>query len=335
MQHSWQNQKTASILDPKNNNEVKVHPKRQEAPRRCVAISDDINEQAINLTDWDQEYDQYSAGQFYGRIDECHLGGIQIVNEFTNQALHQQCRVWPDSFWVGIPLSREVCRIDGQAVGADDVMWRHGGTTFELGSPADCNILSIVVHKDELLRLTERNGNDLNLNRDHPRLKAGQQQVNNLSLLINRILESATTRLNSDIHQDMLTQYIFDLLDSSDIDTQVPPSYKHRKAVVDRVREHVEHIGELPVTMTALCELACVSRRTLQYSFESILGISPVQFLRATRLNQVRRRLLSGDPVSIADAAANQGFHHLSQFAADYKRLFGERPSETLKRYPH
>lgn len=87
--------------------------------------------------------------------------------------------------------------------------------------------------------------------------------------------------------------------------------------------------------MTSLCELTNVSRRTLQYSFESILGISPSQFLRATRLNQVRRKLLSSRGISIADAAASQGFYHQSQFTADYKHLFGERPSETLKRVCH
>ena len=35
---------------------------------------------------------------------------------------------------------------------------------------------------------------------------------------------------------------------------------------------------------------------------------------------------------SVQDAAAAYGFWHMSQFAVDYRELFGERPSETLKR---
>lgn len=65
----------------------------------------------------------------------------------------------------------------------------------------------------------------------------------------------------------------------------------------------------------------------------SVLGLSPVQYLRAARLLGVRRELLRAGPViRVSDAAARWGFWRLSQFAADYKRLFGELPSETLGR---
>jgi AraC family ethanolamine operon transcriptional activator len=33
----------------------------------------------------------------------------------------------------------------------------------------------------------------------------------------------------------------------------------------------------------------------------------------------------------VQDVAAAWGFWHLSQFATDYRKLFGVRPSETLK----
>jgi AraC family ethanolamine operon transcriptional activator len=35
--------------------------------------------------------------------------------------------------------------------------------------------------------------------------------------------------------------------------------------------------------------------------------------------------------VTIQDIASHWGFWHLSQFAQDYKKLFGELPSATLK----
>jgi AraC family ethanolamine operon transcriptional activator len=33
----------------------------------------------------------------------------------------------------------------------------------------------------------------------------------------------------------------------------------------------------------------------------------------------------------VQDVAEAWGFWHLSQFATDYRRLFGKRPSETLR----
>ncbi len=336
MLQTWQNAETASILDRKNKNEAKVHQKQQQAPQRCVSVSDDINEQAFNLTDWDQEYNQYSAGRFEGRVDECQFAGVQLINEFTNQSLHQHCLVWPESFWIGIPDKREEFRINGQAIEQHDLLWRHGNTPFELVTPADCNILSIVVQREELFGLAERQGIELNLDASNtnPRLCSSARQLEELTLLVSRIL-AARSDMDTEIHKDLLVQQLLQLLGNAEINESVIPSYRHRKAVVDRVRDYLHTAGDLPVTITSLCELACVSRRTLQYSFESILGISPVQFLRATRLNRVRRQLLSCHDTSIADAAASQGFYHLSQFATDYKRLFGERPSDTIKRLPH
>jgi AraC family ethanolamine operon transcriptional activator len=50
------------------------------------------------------------------------------------------------------------------------------------------------------------------------------------------------------------------------------------------------------------------------------------------RLNGVRRELRHGTAeLRIGDVAARWGFWHQSQFAADYRTLFGELPSQTLR----
>ncbi|MGB3666975.1 MAG: helix-turn-helix domain-containing protein, partial [Bermanella sp.] len=89
---------------------------------------------------------------------------------------------------------------------------------------------------------------------------------------------------------------------------------------------------ERAITLSELCEACHTSRRTLQNSFESILGLSPIQYLRYTRLNGVRRDLKQAKTgETIGDIAARWGFWHLGQFAKDYKNVFGELPKETLK----
>jgi AraC family ethanolamine operon transcriptional activator len=88
--------------------------------------------------------------------------------------------------------------------------------------------------------------------------------------------------------------------------------------------------AEEPINVPDLCEAIHVSRRTLQYSFQDVLQMSPVTYLRALRLNGVRRDLRRGGDEPVADRAARWGFWHLSRFAADYRHMFGELPSETL-----
>ena len=41
--------------------------------------------------------------------------------------------------------------------------------------------------------------------------------------------------------------------------------------------------------------------------------------------------VVNGGVQSVQDIAASWGFWHLSQFATDYRKLFGVRPSDTLK----
>ena len=52
------------------------------------------------------------------------------------------------------------------------------------------------------------------------------------------------------------------------------------------------------------------------------------RYLHALRLNRARRELRLADPdVSrVSDVANRWNFWHMGQFAADYRRLFGELP---------
>ncbi|WP_171052582.1 helix-turn-helix domain-containing protein [Ruegeria sediminis] len=88
---------------------------------------------------------------------------------------------------------------------------------------------------------------------------------------------------------------------------------------------------QLPVL--ELCELAGVSRRTLEALFHDRFGVGPAAFMKMRRLASVRSDLRKSPPdeTLIGDAMSKYGFMHVGQFAADYRKAFGERPSETLK----
>ena len=61
--------------------------------------------------------------------------------------------------------------------------------------------------------------------------------------------------------------------------------------------------------------------------------MSPRAYLAAMRLDGVRRELVPTDPpAKVADVANRWGFWHMGQLAADYRKQFGELPSETLRR---
>jgi AraC family ethanolamine operon transcriptional activator len=93
------------------------------------------------------------------------------------------------------------------------------------------------------------------------------------------------------------------------------------------------HLSD-PPTISDLCRLLRVSRRSLEYAFQRTFGTSPLQHLRMLRFNEVRRRLKARNPheTSVTQEALAMGFYHLGAFSVDYRRLYGESPSETLAR---
>ncbi len=62
--------------------------------------------------------------------------------------------------------------------------------------------------------------------------------------------------------------------------------------------------------------------------------MTPKAYIKGHRLFKVHRELRRSAPdkTRVSDVANLWGFWHMGQFASDYRKLFRELPSETLKR---
>jgi len=108
----------------------------------------------------------------------------------------------------------------------------------------------------------------------------------------------------------------------------------HRRAAVERARDYIHRNLSEQIRLSELCTYARVQSRCLEYGFREITGLSPFSYVKALRLSSVRKALLSPAlPLrSISEIACDNGFWHLSQFAVDYRKFFGESPSATRSR---
>ncbi len=86
------------------------------------------------------------------------------------------------------------------------------------------------------------------------------------------------------------------------------------------------------IKVSELSKIAKISERSLYPVFDERFGITPKAYLNKIRLNGTRSDILNSSmsDTKILNIANNWGFWHMGQFAADYKNLFGELPSETL-----
>jgi AraC family ethanolamine operon transcriptional activator len=313
-------------------------------PSFCVQtrIAHDADEQARNLHGWHQIYDQLAAGCFTGGLTELCVDHMQVFVETTSHTLRQTCEVRKDAYWFGIPTCPAGSgRIDAQVIAADALAFRPGGVEFELLTSAGYEIFGVVV-KGDVLRRYAAEVERIGLADHVPNTEVvpiGMARKEQLCASLRRLLDdgaASAAPLSSVARNSLQASVLASLFDVGALPASEPvavPARPRQQSIVSEAREYVLAHRERAVNVPELCERLHVSRRTLQYCFQDVLGMAPATYLRAIRLNGARRDLsnASHDARSVQDVAAAWGFWHLSQFATDYRKLFGVRPSETLK----
>ncbi len=307
----------------------------------------DADEQAACLRDWDQVYEQLTPGQFEGRFMEIGFRGIQLFREVTNRSVHEAGLMRDGERVLGVPVALEgqgyYC---GRPISRDTIMTMRGGDELDFLAPEHFDIVAFVVPVAALSRYTrevEHRDIEQELQRNTV-IQATKEHADEFRGFLLTVLESVSrtpamlqyAAMQKGLEHALLSSVV-KAVGRSDEAARAGPSPTARHAIVSRAQDYMREHVEEPLTVEDLCRVLGVSRRTLQYSFQEVLQLNPVSYLRAMRLNGVRRMLKGADPLrdTVQDIAARWGFWHLSHFANDYRRMFGELPSETLRAAAH
>ncbi|MDF1851557.1 MAG: helix-turn-helix domain-containing protein [Verrucomicrobiales bacterium] len=83
-----------------------------------------------------------------------------------------------------------------------------------------------------------------------------------------------------------------------------------------------------------ICRNLGVSERSLQMHFKEAMGMPPKTWFRRVAMNEAHRVLTLEQPRPglVAQVAMDHHFEHLGRFSQEYRKLFGESPSETARR---
>jgi AraC-like DNA-binding protein len=110
----------------------------------------------------------------------------------------------------------------------------------------------------------------------------------------------------------------------------VPILPRDVRRAIDFIEAHLTS----PITIADIVAATGVPGRTLFKHFRDYKGVSPIRYLRNARFQSVRDALSKAQPEqsSVTGIAASWGFVHPGRFSVEYRRRFGESPSETLKR---
>ncbi len=90
-------------------------------------------------------------------------------------------------------------------------------------------------------------------------------------------------------------------------------------------RIHAEYANALDVE--TLASEASMSVSTFHHNFKAVTATSPLQYLKSIRLHKARL-LMVQDGLNASTAAIQVGYESASQFSREFKRLFGNSPTD-------
>jgi AraC family ethanolamine operon transcriptional activator len=301
----------------------------------------DVEEHEASVQPWEVRFTQLSCGRFHSQIHYVKTPGMLLYEERGLRRALAHGAVPAGLIMVGTNVDSQQSRMDwcGETVDRGRFACGAPGSEVDFFFPDHNHNVVMLVEPGLLARSLGEESIDVLCGRRHlsTSAKYGSRLVATIAATVRKYT------LRPDLLDDPREACVVEAraldalgacLDGPDANDPPEPRSTRRAAVrraVDYVLASTERITTLDLTRAT-----GVSRRTVEYAFRELLGVTPAQYLRLHHLNGVHRDLADADPRSstITGLALRWGFGHPGRFAAKYHRLFGVMPSETLRKDP-
>lgn len=291
----------------------------------------DIFEHANALPGWQQQYDQLSSGGLDGWLDVAQVDDVQLFRERLNQQV-VQCINFPcDTVNILLPLSWPQEDEQGMiAQGRATVL--PAIDEYRVVTPPGMDVLCLSVPFNSLQGLLDEAALEVLMVSTASRrvcLPPARlaKDIRALQELMVQCIGWQTLQIKRSLTM-LMVEWLETVVDTG----KALPRPSTRGYIVERCHQWLMEAPDAAPSVLELCKRLKVSRRTLQYSFQSVAAVTPVQYLRSVRLNGARRALKQNPHANIAEVAERWGFGHSSYFTLEYQKLFNELPSALLQR---
>jgi AraC family ethanolamine operon transcriptional activator len=272
------------------------------------------------------DWTQVEPGAFAGSLSALRLGSVRVFRDRFNVGSQRRGDLAPGELVFGTLASTSTrARWFGMPVTADDIAVGHRSIdAHAIGAGA---FFSILVDRSLLADAFPNGEAYLIRNATHAGAMRGVLRA------LFALADAAPAMLREVSMRRGIEAALLNLLRGAATARKVSPgcSFGNRFQAVRACEAYMrEHIDET-ISLQDLSDLCGFRPRSLINAFEAFTGLSPIAYLKARRLNGVRRTLLSTERrnTRIIEIAMDWGFEHMGHFAADYRAMFGERPSET------
>ena len=133
------------------------------------------------------------------------------------------------------------------------------------------------------------------------------------------------------IEEELLDLFIHCLGSALPDKSELDLTHSKMNLIMDYIHDNISNLSSL----NQVSKGTQIPERTIRRLVNKKFQVSPKQYMNKLRLNEVRKGLiLDRRNSSIFQVASDYNFWHMGQFSKDYKNLFGELPSNTMRNKP-
>ena len=302
-----------------------------------------FDELSAAATAWDLDFVQLDAGPAPSALTQLSAPGL-LIQRFRFGRKYLQRGASPSTlrtFGFLAPDAHDVRMFGADLKDSDLVLFRTGGE-FESVSPPGSACLGISIDEgrlDEAFAAIHMPRWSVGPAEGPGLLRVDPKTLEKLRFRATQLLDALEANPGALGRSELVEELTFQLPIDLALAIQSAggaagrPSSRIRDLALRRAVSFIEDHPDESVTIRGLCEEVGVGWTSLVHAFREHFGVTPKAYLRTIRLNRARKGLLEAAPEArVADVANRWGFWHMGQFAADYKRLFSELPSDTKSR---
>jgi len=291
----------------------------------------------MEIVDWDMDFRQLDPGRLDARVSVIAGEHLQLARFQFNRGFHQLGSS-PEgmlTFGFSDPDNSEMSWSGTDAPrGSMQIFDLTGG--FDCVSSAGFSGYAVIVHPEYLQHLAEQNEICATVDslktaatRHSPNTEKMSRRLQSLYRAVDQTGSQYLGEFADLVNEEVGITILRELARTTTNQRVIPQPHKAR--VLGKVRDILNNVDELPITVSELCSRVGASSSSLNRIFLSEYEISPKCYIRSRCLSAVRDELGCASPGSkVSDIAGKWGFWHMGQFARDFRALFGELPSRYL-----
>jgi len=285
------------------------------------------------LMGWDLGFCQLEPGSQHIGVRLAVGRQVGLMRVHTNKGLHQLGNPAPDKLAFGLPVKGMLDWL-GRPVANSSILPFNSAAGIDGVSDASFDAFTISIDKEFLSELSDTYQLPVPDYLLAPHSRTIIRPSKSVTILTNTLaclIADDTMALGREQEESIAVGLLKAALAKYNIEDKSTPATRTRAlmATLDFIEQHQADA----ITVGDICKATGLAERTLRRAFLERFGIAPKSYLQRLRLSRARDQLSTlSTGNSITDVANNLGFWHMGNFARDYRRLFGELPSETWRR---